>query len=98
MSYDKWKLSNPQDDGWTSDEVTSCCGAEERVKENLCDDRQIFYCSECGEVLGLMSNDKSEASIAGALGAAKKCDIYNLLTFGHVEHLPRCSNFNGELF
>ena len=24
-------------------------GAEERVKENLCDDRQIFYCSECGE-------------------------------------------------
>ena len=49
MSYDKWKTSNPQDDGWTTDEVTSCCGAEERVKENLCDDRQIFYCSECGE-------------------------------------------------
>jgi hypothetical protein len=49
MSYDKWKLSNPHDDGWTSDEVTSCCGAEERVKENLCDDSQIFYCSECGE-------------------------------------------------
>jgi hypothetical protein len=49
VSYDRWKLSNPQDDGWTSDEVTSCCGVEERVKENLCDDRQIYYCSECGE-------------------------------------------------
>lgn len=49
MSYDKWKLSNPHDDGWTSDEVTSCCGAEERIKENLCDESKIYYCSECGE-------------------------------------------------
>lgn len=49
MNYDQWKLSNSHDDGWTSDEVTSCCGAEERVKENLCDDRKIYYCSECGE-------------------------------------------------
>ena len=49
MSYDNWKLSNPQDDGWTSDEVTSCCGVEERIKHNLCDDSEIYYCSECGE-------------------------------------------------
>ena len=49
VSYDRWKLSNPQDDGWTSDEVTSCCGVEERVKENLCDESKIYYCSECGE-------------------------------------------------
>ena len=39
MSYDNWKLSNPQDDGWTSHEV----------KHNLCDDSEIYYCSECGE-------------------------------------------------
>ena len=31
MTYDNYKLSNPQDDGWTSDEVTSCCGAEQAV-------------------------------------------------------------------
>ncbi len=49
MSYDKWKLSNPHDDGWTSDEVTSCCGVEQHVKENLCDESKIYYCSECGE-------------------------------------------------
>ena len=50
MSYDNWKLSNPQDDGWTSHEVTSCCGVEERIKHNLCDDSEIYYCSECGEI------------------------------------------------
>lgn len=52
MSYDNWKLSNPQDEGWYSDLVTSCCGAEEEIKENLCDDSKIFYCSECGETNG----------------------------------------------
>jgi len=50
MSYDNWKLSNPQDDGWTSDEVTSCCGVEERIKHNRkCYGSEIYYCSECGE-------------------------------------------------
>lgn len=49
MNYDSWKLSNAQDDGWYSDEVTSCCGVEQYVKENLCDNSKIHYCSECGE-------------------------------------------------
>ena len=28
MSYDKWKTSNSQDDGWTADEVVACCGMD----------------------------------------------------------------------
>ena len=41
MSYDNWKLSNPQDDGWTSHEVTSCCGVEQEGSgtSNCCDAR-----------------------------------------------------------
>jgi len=53
-SYDKYKLSNPLDEGWTSDLVTSCCGVEEESSEasNCCD--SIFWgetdiCGECGE-------------------------------------------------
>tara|TARA_A100001391_G_scaffold194003_1_gene169899 strand:+ start:1903 stop:2190 length:288 start_codon:yes stop_codon:yes gene_type:complete len=54
MSYDNWKLSNPQDDGWASDEVTSCCGVDQEGSglSNCCDAK--FYletdiCSACKE-------------------------------------------------
>ena len=54
MSYDNWKLSNPQDDGWTSDEVTSCCGVEQEGSgaSNCCDARfwaETDICGECKE-------------------------------------------------
>mgnify|MGYP003667896206 CR=1 FL=1 len=45
MNYDIWKLQAPEYD----DEITSCCGAEEYVKENLADDSKIYYCSDCGD-------------------------------------------------
>ena len=45
MNYDRWKLQAPEYD----DEITSCCGAEEYVKENLADDSKIYYCSDCGD-------------------------------------------------
>lgn len=54
MNYDSWKLSNPQSEGWTSDLVTSCCGADEESSEtsNCCDSK--FYpetdiCGKCKE-------------------------------------------------
>ena len=47
MTYDKYKLSNPQYDGWTSDEVTSCCGDEcEQIEDENCE-LQIV-CIACG--------------------------------------------------
>ena len=54
MSYDNWKLSNPQDDGWTSDEVTSCCGVEQERSgvSNCCDAKfwaETDICSKCKE-------------------------------------------------
>ena len=54
MSYDKWKLSNPQDDGWASDEVTSCCGVEQEGSgaSNCCDARfwaETDICGSCKE-------------------------------------------------
>ena len=54
MTYDKWKLSNPQDDGHTSDEVTSCCGVEQEGSgaSNCCDSRfwgHTDICNECKE-------------------------------------------------
>jgi hypothetical protein len=45
MNYDNWKLQAPE----YNDDVTSCCGAQEYVKENLADDSKIYYCSECGD-------------------------------------------------
>ena len=43
MSYDNWKLSNPQDDGWASDEVTSCCGVDQEGSglSNCCDAKLV---------------------------------------------------------
>tara|TARA_R100000329_G_scaffold72772_1_gene63309 strand:- start:278 stop:553 length:276 start_codon:yes stop_codon:yes gene_type:complete len=54
MSYDNYKLSNPQDDGWTSDEVTSCCGAEQEPSgvSDCCDAKfwaETDICSACKE-------------------------------------------------
>jgi hypothetical protein len=51
MSYDKWKTSNPQDDGWTSDEVVTCCGMDafDAVESRLIDDEIIEVCRHCGE-------------------------------------------------
>tara|TARA_R100000655_G_scaffold42676_1_gene78695 strand:+ start:1293 stop:1487 length:195 start_codon:yes stop_codon:yes gene_type:complete len=39
MSYDNYKLSNPNDDGYYSEEVSNCCGA--KVLE--------MVCSQCGD-------------------------------------------------
>ncbi len=47
MFYDNYKLSNPQDDGWTSDEVTSCCGCSQI--STLIDDEIVSVCDDCGE-------------------------------------------------
>ena len=51
MSYDKWKTSNPQDDGWTADEVVACCGMDafDAVKSRLINDEIIEVCIHCGE-------------------------------------------------
>ena len=54
MNYDNWKLSNPQDDGCTSDEVTSCCGVEQEATgaSNCCDVKfwaETDICSDCKE-------------------------------------------------
>jgi predicted amidophosphoribosyltransferase len=47
MTYDNYKLSNPQDDGWTSDDVTSCCGCSQT--STLIDDEIVSVCDDCGE-------------------------------------------------
>ena len=44
-SYDKYKLSNPQDEGWYSDLVTSCCGSEKETR--VIEDEEISICIEC---------------------------------------------------
>ena len=54
MSYDNWKLSNPQDDGWASDEVTSCCGVDQEGSglSDCCDAKfwsETDICSACKE-------------------------------------------------
>lgn len=54
MNYDQYKLSNPQDEGWNSDLVTSCCGAEEvgSQSSNCCDSKfwvETDICGECKE-------------------------------------------------
>ena len=51
MTYDNYKLSNPQDDGWTSDEVTSCCGVEQELSgvSNCCGARFWGHTDICGE-------------------------------------------------
>ena len=47
MNYDQYKLSNPQDEGWYSDLVTSCCGSEEETR--LIEDEEISICVTCCE-------------------------------------------------
>ena len=51
MNYDQWKLSNSHDDGWTSDEVTSCCGVAQEGSgaSNCCDARFWGHTDICGE-------------------------------------------------
>ena len=41
MNYDKWKLSNPADDGYGYNYVSNCCGA-------ICNDEEL-KCLKCGE-------------------------------------------------
>ena len=36
MWYDKWKLSNPTDDGYGYDLVSNCCGARLDQTEEIC--------------------------------------------------------------
>ena len=40
MSYDKWKLSNPIDDGHGTSMVSTCCGASY--------EEEVATCAECG--------------------------------------------------
>tara|TARA_R100001443_G_C3309281_1_gene167299 strand:- start:202 stop:483 length:282 start_codon:yes stop_codon:yes gene_type:complete len=54
MNYDNWKLSNPIDDGFGYDMVSSCCGAEivEGELSNCCGAKMVGetdICSECKE-------------------------------------------------
>jgi predicted amidophosphoribosyltransferase len=54
MNYDNWKLSNPIDDGFGYNMVSSCCGAEiiEGDISNCCGAKFIAetdICSECKE-------------------------------------------------
>lgn len=51
MTYDNWKLSNPHDDRWHSDELVSCCGmdADNAIESRLIDDELIEVCIHCGE-------------------------------------------------
>ena len=48
MSYDNWKLSNPDDDGYYTGMVNSCCGAEGTYTRFI-DDEYITVCLDCGE-------------------------------------------------
>lgn len=42
MSYDKWKLSNPIDDGYGRSTVSQCCGASF--------EEEVGTCAECGSL------------------------------------------------
>lgn len=46
MNYDKWKLSNPIDDGCGYDMVSNCCGAKLDESEQICS-----YCKEGCEAI-----------------------------------------------
>lgn len=51
LSLDNYKLSNPHDDGYYSDYVSDCCGAE--IKHYCSYDEYMHeadICSECGHV------------------------------------------------
>mgnify|MGYP003389254377 CR=1 FL=1 len=45
MNYDDWKLSNPADDGFGYNMVSTCCGAE--IKNTDIDE---MFCQECGYI------------------------------------------------
>ena len=54
MSYDNWKLSNPIDDGYGYNMVSTCCGVEivEGDISNCCGAKMVaetHICSECKE-------------------------------------------------
>jgi hypothetical protein len=54
MNYDTWKLSNPIDDGFYTEMVSSCCGAEivDGDRSDCCDATFIAetdICSDCKE-------------------------------------------------
>ena len=54
MNYDDWKLSNPIDDGYGYNMVSSCCGVEiiDGDRSNCCDAKllgETGICSECKE-------------------------------------------------
>tara|TARA_R100000655_G_scaffold85539_1_gene125392 strand:- start:147 stop:350 length:204 start_codon:yes stop_codon:yes gene_type:complete len=46
MNYDKWKLSNPIDDGYGYNYVSNCCGAKLDESEQICS-----YCKEGCEAI-----------------------------------------------
>jgi len=46
MTYDQWKLSNPVDDGYGYDMVSSCCGAN---LYNHDDTDECDICSNCDD-------------------------------------------------
>jgi len=44
MSYDNWKLSNPIDDGYVYEMVSSCCGCHYEEDEHA----YVIWCKHCG--------------------------------------------------
>ena len=85
MSYDKWKLSNPHDDGWTSDEVTSCCGVEQEPRgvSNCCGAKfwaETDICSACKE-------HAEEYMICTECGEDEEC--YTLITLHEYQERRR---------
>lgn len=51
MSYDNYKLSNPIDDGFYKEVVSSCCGVEiiEGDKSECCDAKMWANTDICGD-------------------------------------------------
>ena len=51
MWYDKWKLSNPTDDGYGYDMVSNCCGALPFYETHYYSDLDLVtgLCSQCKE-------------------------------------------------
>jgi len=85
MSYDKWKLSNPHDDGWTSDEVTSCCGVEQEPSgvSNCCGAKlypESDICTKCKE-------HAEEYMICTECGEDEEC--YTLITLHEYQERRR---------
>ena len=59
MNYDKWKLSNPIDDGYGYNMVSNCCGSLLDESEERCND--------CGEGCVAIEDYEYEARICESI-------------------------------